>query len=221
MPNPGSAIVRQRLLEAATDLFASSGYNGVSTRDIARAAEVNETSIYRHYPGKRELFLAALDAELSKVRLDTDQIAELATAPNAHAAMLALFHVMIDALAQRRALVRLVHFSVLEYNDDLDALYHRRVQHILRGASEYLARWPELEDSSSVDKQVAIIGFIAAFVALTDFYPILAGNRVPREQLEQAAAACADAWHAALITNQKDPVSHSVSSQYNSYQFTP
>lgn len=200
MANSGSVVVQQRILDSAIRLFAASGYNGVSTRDIARAAGVNETSIYRHYPGKRELFLAALDTELAKLRLDDGQIAELATAPNAHAAMLALFHVMIDSLTQRRALVRLVHFSVLEYNDDLDALYRHQVQQILWDASEYLERWPELKDSSPIDKRVAIFAFTAAFVALTDFYPILAGDRFSKESLEQAASACADAWHAALVT---------------------
>ena len=199
MPNSGSLVIQQRILDAATQLFATSGYNGVSTRDIARAAEVNETSIYRHYPGKRELFLATLDTELSKVRLDPEQVARLETAPDAHAAMLAMFHVMIDSLTQRRALVRLVHFSVLEYNDDLDALYRHHVQQILQDACEYLARWPELKDCSPLDKRVTIFAFTAAFVALTDFYPILAGDRFSKESLEQAAAACADAWHAALI----------------------
>ncbi len=205
MPNSGSVIVQQRILDAATDLFAASGYNGVSTRDIARAAEVNETSIYRHYPGKRELFLATLDAELSKLRFDADQIAILGTARDAHAAMLALFHVMIDALTQRYALVRLVHFSVLEYNDDLDDLYRRHVQHILHDANEYLAGWPEFNETSPLDNSVTIFAFIAAFVALKDFYPILAGDRLSTESLEQAASACADAWHAALAGKPEKP----------------
>ncbi len=207
MPSSGSVIVQQRILDAATELFAASGYNGVSTRDIARAAEVNETSIYRHYPGKRELFLATLDTELSKVRLDTDQIAKLGTAPDAHAAMLALFHVTIDALTQRHALVRLVHFSVLEYNDDLDDLYRRHVQRLLHEANEYLAGWPEFDESSRLNNRVTIFAFIAAFVALKDFYPILAGDRLSTESLEQAAAACAAAWHAALAGKLENPVS--------------
>ncbi len=203
MPNSGSVIIKQRILDAATDLFAASGYNGVSTRDIARAAEVNETSIYRHYPGKRELFLAALDAELAKVRLEAEQMAKLAAAPDAHEAMLALFHVMIEAVSQRHALVRLVHFSVLEYSDDLDALYRGHVQHILQDASEYLARWPELSDTPPFDKRVTIFGFIAAFVALKDFYPMLAGDRLSPESLDHAASACAHVWHAALTAQSE------------------
>jgi hypothetical protein len=117
--------------------------------------------------------------------------------------MLVLFQVMIDALTKRHALVRLVHFSVLEYNDDLNDLYRRHLQHILQDANEYLARWPEFNEASAVDNRVAIFAFIAAFAALKDFYPILAGDHFSTESLEQAASACADAWHAALAAKSE------------------
>ena len=44
-------------------MFASFGYNGVSTREIATGAGINEVTIYRHYPRKRDLYVAVLDAE--------------------------------------------------------------------------------------------------------------------------------------------------------------
>ena len=37
-------------------MFANFGYNGVSTRDIANGAGVNEVTIYRHFPRKRDLY---------------------------------------------------------------------------------------------------------------------------------------------------------------------
>ena len=200
MPNSGSAVIQQRILTAATDLFAASGYNGASTREIARTAKVNETSIYRYYPGKRELFLATLDAELSKVKLNDEQIAKLLTAPDSHAAVLALFQVMVGAVLQRRDLVRLIQFSVLEYNDDLEDLYRRHIRQILQHASEYLARWPELGETQKFDQRVTIFAFIAAFVALKDFYPKIAGDSLSQESLEDAASICANAWHDALAT---------------------
>jgi AcrR family transcriptional regulator len=200
MTNSGSAIIQQRILAAATELFATSGYNGVSTREIARAAEVNETSIYRYYLGKRELFLATLDAELSKVQLNDEQIAKLLTAPDAHAAVLALFQVMIEGVQQRRELIRLIQFSVLEYNDDLEDLYRRHIRQILQHASEYLARWPELGETQAFDRRVTIFAFIAAFIALKDFYPKIAGDSLSQESMEVAASSCARVWEDALAT---------------------
>ena len=52
---------------SAAGMFANFGYNGVSTRDIAAGAGVNEVTIYRHYPRKRDLYVAVLDAELQEV----------------------------------------------------------------------------------------------------------------------------------------------------------
>ncbi|MFM7506465.1 MAG: TetR/AcrR family transcriptional regulator [Rubrivivax sp.] len=47
---------RERILDTAEKLFASSGYNGTSLRDVARAAELQTAAIGYHYPTKEELF---------------------------------------------------------------------------------------------------------------------------------------------------------------------
>ena len=70
-------FVRQKILEAAFDVIARRGYEAVSTRDIADAAGVGPTSMYRHFPSKedlgRELYATAippvvdlLDEELAR-----------------------------------------------------------------------------------------------------------------------------------------------------------
>ena len=59
----------ERILTKAAALFAQFGYNGVSTREIATSAEVNEVTIYRRYPRKRDLYAAVLSAELQRVHL--------------------------------------------------------------------------------------------------------------------------------------------------------
>ena len=48
-------FVRERILEAAFDLFARRGYEAVSTREIAAQARVGPASMYRHFPSKEEL----------------------------------------------------------------------------------------------------------------------------------------------------------------------
>ena len=49
---------KERLLDAAEDLFARHGFYGVSVRDITRAAGVDVALISYHFGGKRELFTA-------------------------------------------------------------------------------------------------------------------------------------------------------------------
>ena len=114
---------------------------------------------------------------------------------------------MQAVLQQPALLVRLVHFSVLEYSPDLDGVYRRHARQILQAASDNLARWPELVETQGFDTRTSIFAFIATFVALKDFYPILAGDRqLSRETLEAAACICADRWHAALAEKPSEPV---------------
>jgi AcrR family transcriptional regulator len=55
-----TTAVRTALLEVAADLFAAKGYGGTSTKEIAQAAHTSETTIYRQFGSKAELFTAAV-----------------------------------------------------------------------------------------------------------------------------------------------------------------
>ncbi len=60
---------RQRLLNAAIKIFALHGFEGASTRRIAKEANVNISAIVYYFEGKEGLFHAAMDylANLIKV----------------------------------------------------------------------------------------------------------------------------------------------------------
>jgi AcrR family transcriptional regulator len=54
---------RQSLLDAASELFCRDGYDGVSTRAIAKKAGVNEVTIFRLFGTKEKVLLAIMDRE--------------------------------------------------------------------------------------------------------------------------------------------------------------
>jgi AcrR family transcriptional regulator len=49
---------RQRIVAAATKLFAERGFDGVSVSDIADLAEVGRTTFFRHFGDKQEVVFA-------------------------------------------------------------------------------------------------------------------------------------------------------------------
>lgn len=51
---------RQRILDVAFELFARSGYHGVSVRDIATAAGLTHAAVLKHFGGKDDLLLQVL-----------------------------------------------------------------------------------------------------------------------------------------------------------------
>jgi AcrR family transcriptional regulator len=52
--------VRRAIVDAAAELFASRGYTGTGTREIAARADVFEPAIYKNFGSKEKLFSAAV-----------------------------------------------------------------------------------------------------------------------------------------------------------------
>lgn len=83
MPNRSGAAMtvdaafpdtRLRLLTKAAELFAAHGYDGVSTRALARAANVNIAAIGYHFGGKKELYAAVIRHAVESTGVIADPI---------------------------------------------------------------------------------------------------------------------------------------------------
>jgi len=60
-------VTRKRLMEEGLRLFATMGYNAVSTREIAQAAGVNHAAIGFHFKGKQGLYEAVIESMVEKL----------------------------------------------------------------------------------------------------------------------------------------------------------
>ena len=81
MPDEQTKDRRHQIIDAARDTFVRNGLEGAKTRQIADAAGVTETQLYRHFRSKQELFeMAILDrveeltAELLKLASDFPRV---------------------------------------------------------------------------------------------------------------------------------------------------
>ena len=55
-----------RIIDAATELFADRGYSCVSTKDIANRASVNEATLFRRFGNKRKIFSLCLNRMIDR-----------------------------------------------------------------------------------------------------------------------------------------------------------
>ena len=53
---------KQAIVDAVRNVFAEKGFDGTTTRELARAAGVSEALLYKHFPSKESLYTAMLDA---------------------------------------------------------------------------------------------------------------------------------------------------------------
>jgi AcrR family transcriptional regulator len=58
---------RERILEAASQVFADRGYDGASIEEIADAAGITRPVIYDHFDSKRDLHISLLDLHVEQL----------------------------------------------------------------------------------------------------------------------------------------------------------
>ncbi|WP_345424709.1 helix-turn-helix domain-containing protein [Pseudonocardia xishanensis] len=126
---------RERILRAASVLFADRGYPAVTIDDVGEAAGISGPSVYHHFAGKQELLLAALD------RGDEWLWMELGTALAAARDESDALHRLLDSyvrLASRRS--EMVAVVLGELRDLPAAEVHRARQ----SQHDYVTEWTEL-----------------------------------------------------------------------------
>jgi AcrR family transcriptional regulator len=126
---------RAQIIEVAQELFARQGYHHVSMDDIADRAEVSKPVLYRHFPGKLELYLDVVEHRGEALVAAIDEA--LATNPTEGRAVVR---------AVVRAYVEFVEkagdtFSLLFESDvTRDAEVRRRVERASVSAAESVCR---------------------------------------------------------------------------------
>ncbi len=68
---------RVEILEAAARVFAEKGYDATTTKDIAEAVDMGESTLYNYFANKREVLVAIIDrkkAEMDEFLSQIDQV---------------------------------------------------------------------------------------------------------------------------------------------------
>src|SRR5262245_45693763 len=77
----GSADRGERIVAVAAAIFAREGYRNTDIQDVADALGIGKGSIYRRFPSKQDLFLAAVDSGMSELRDRVHAAADAETDP--------------------------------------------------------------------------------------------------------------------------------------------
>ena len=64
---------REEILAAATQLFAEQGFSDAVTQILADTLGVGKGTLYRHFPSKRVLFLAAVDRVMTRLQAHVER----------------------------------------------------------------------------------------------------------------------------------------------------
>jgi AcrR family transcriptional regulator len=127
---------RLQLLQAAQAVFVAQGFHAAAMDEIADRAGVSKPVLYQHFPGKRELYLALLELQVTELA-DRVRSAMSGTADNQQrvdGAVGAYFD-FIDAEGEA---FRLVFESDLRNDEDVRSLVDRGTRECVEAIAEVI-----------------------------------------------------------------------------------
>lgn len=97
---------RERILDAALEVFSTRGYVSAAVDDIAGEADTSKGGVYFHFPGKQAILLALLDRTAARLEAKIGRV--MADTPSAVARAEAALLAVVQAFSDHRALARLL-----------------------------------------------------------------------------------------------------------------
>jgi AcrR family transcriptional regulator len=97
---------RDRLLQAAMDVFAQRGYHGATVDDIVGASETSKGAFYHYFPSKQGIFLTLLDRLVEMVEVGVESAID--REEGALAKVEAALRVVLEVASEHRDLARIL-----------------------------------------------------------------------------------------------------------------
>jgi AcrR family transcriptional regulator len=151
---------RDRILQAAQQVFARKGYHRALVDDIVHASGTSKGAVYHHFPNKEALFLALVD-ELS-ARLAESIAAAIAGAHGALGKVEAALRAGLLTFAQHKDLARILLLESVSLGAAYEAKraeVHGRFANLIRG---YLDEAVAEGAIAPIDTRVATLAWLGA-----------------------------------------------------------
>lgn len=113
---------RRRMMDAIAELTADQGYEATKIADIVRRAAVARKTLYDNFDGKEDLFLSAIDAEMTELRVVVEEACERTSGPPEEEIVAGL-SALLDWIAEHPASARMCMVEAISATPSSARLY--------------------------------------------------------------------------------------------------
>ncbi|MGV0744293.1 TetR family transcriptional regulator [Mycolicibacterium sp. XJ870] len=165
-----------RLLGVVVELLETQGYDAVQLREVARRARISLATIYKRYPTRDDLILAALEEWVDKNRYSGVSPHTRAPEMTLHSALMDLFRTIFEPWEQHPGM--LTAYFRARSSPKGQQLFRRGVDIVAPAGLELLAGVDDefIANFDAIISSVVygLLGrFVAGEIASTDILPIL------------------------------------------------
>lgn len=156
-----AASRKKQIAFVAASLFAKKGFNGVTTREIAKKAKVNEALIFRFFPTKDALYTEIINQKVHIVPEAFDL--EAAKTGKDEEVFRSVAKHLIKQVEEDNTFLRLMLYSALE-GHSLSSLFLKNRTHILFNfLNSYISKRIGSGAFRKIEPVVAVRAFIGMF----------------------------------------------------------
>lgn len=172
------SVTEVRIVEAAVQLFSTRGYKGASTREIAHLAGVNEATLFRCFARKADLFWAAAESRLSRLKLGRELQQGLTSDLDPEIVVPMLVEFVVNVVVQYPELMRLVYVAGFEL-PGAERMFREHLGSIFDAVNAYFGRCAARGTICNLEPTFATLGLAAAVSAHRNFHRLVTGHDSP------------------------------------------
>lgn len=195
---------QDRIIEAAAQLFSCQGFNGSSTSEIARLAGVSEVTVFRHFPRKRDLFWAATESRLRRLRISKDLRTRLENDESPVTAVPEIVSLWVDTVKNQPEVLRLLYVSMFEVANGAERILRKHLVPLFEPVREYLTRCAAKGLIRELEPGVAALGLAASVAAHHNLQQVLHNDESRFSTTDDAIAAYTTFWTKVLVPDRID-----------------
>lgn len=183
---PEKINTREKILESAIELFAEKGFNGTTTKEIAEAAEVNESLIFRHFSTKRDLYGAIIEKKIDEEPGIELPLQTYKDTKDDYLIFKAIAERMLEKCGRDSSFIRLLHFSALEGHELSDMFFSTYVEYVNMLLCDYIESRIAEKAFKNVDPlcaSQAFIGMVVNHIIVQELFGEKKRNKINNEEL--------------------------------------
>src|SRR5580704_6780529 len=183
-----SSGTANRIVEAAVQLFSRQGFAASSTHEIARLAGVSEVTVFRHFPRKKDLFWAATESRLRRLRISRELRNRLESDEDPRTALPGIVELLVETLHHHPETVRLLYLSLFELDHGAERILRKHLIPLFQPLREYLSRCAAKGLIRDLEPGVAALGLAALVAAHQGLQSVLTEDDGPSVNTDDAIA---------------------------------
>jgi AcrR family transcriptional regulator len=168
-----AAETRERILEAAIELFSKNGFAGTTTKQIARRAKKNEALIFRYFPTKKELYAAIIQRKISR-RASVELMAAVeAKEVDDETVLRDIARCLVRVKGEDANFLRLLYFSALEGHELSQLFFDTYVKQLRKLLQQFMQAGMDSGRFRELDSRLAsraFIGMLAHYQVASELF---------------------------------------------------